>query len=750
MAGELTLGIRIKADGSGVVGEVVAIEGSLDKLGEKAKDSADKTKKGAKDAADGLSLQAKATDELKRGLEDMAAPAGRVGGLLSSIGTAGLAAAAGIGVVVGVMGSAIREAAQSEREMLRVEATIRATGRAAGVFGDEIEAFATKMSRSTLATQSDVMAAASALLTYKTVGRDAFFTVIGLAQDMVEIFGGSLLGSVQQIGRALDDPVKGLDALAKAGFTFTDAQREMLRSMMETGRQAEAQKLILEELEGQLAGTGEAAAGGLAGAIHRATEAWRNFLGALGEGDVGQAIIRTLNRGTNNIDAWTEWLKLSPSERQQRLLEQAGETGNIMDLLYAGVGNQEMARDRLVELRASPRFTADYLSTQLKRGMPSGTAGIFQPTPEQIAAAMKEHSTAPTQVDLALSWLPARERAEAEARRAAEEARREAERQQKLAVERLSMINVRGDPTLLGGDLEQAREMGHQAVEAFTRQQEQAMQVLRGFHDDRLRAEENNIALIIRAEEERLLAIEQLLAKGLISEEQAAQARADVNKRVSVDIAAEQERQAEKTMKVWTAGFERIGSVIESSLAESGMRGSERFRRIMVTALMEIGRAAMTTLGGGSSPFALIGQALGSAVLSWIGGGPSLPTGGVHGDLVPASIFHDGGVAGRGGRLRYMPSAMIAGARRYHDGGVVGADEVPAILRLGEEVVTPEERRARRGDSTIVNVAFNVSPGVPEAARREVRALMPEIVDQVKRAVIANLGRDGDIRAALT
>ena len=57
-----------------------------------------------------------------------------------------------------------------------------------------------------------------------------------------------------------------------------------------------------------------------------------------------------------------------------------------------------------------------------------------------------------------------------------------------------------------------------------------------------------------------------------------------------------------------------------------------------------------------------------------------------------AFAFHGGGVAGQLGGVRrtgVSPAAFI-GAPRYHGGGVAG-DEVPAILRRGEIVSTPEQ-----------------------------------------------------------
>lgn len=62
---------------------------------------------------------------------------------------------------------------------------------------------------------------------------------------------------------------------------------------------------------------------------------------------------------------------------------------------------------------------------------------------------------------------------------------------------------------------------------------------------------------------------------------------------------------------------------------------------------------------------------------------------------VGAKVKHTGGVIGRGGTVRNVPSFVFAGAPRYHSGGVAGLKpgEVPAILQTGEEVLARNDPR---------------------------------------------------------
>lgn len=63
-----------------------------------------------------------------------------------------------------------------------------------------------------------------------------------------------------------------------------------------------------------------------------------------------------------------------------------------------------------------------------------------------------------------------------------------------------------------------------------------------------------------------------------------------------------------------------------------------------------------------------------------------------------AGVHHAGGIAGSGGRIRSGLSPLLFGsAPRYHGGGIAGIapDEVPAVLRKGEEVLTRGDPRHR-------------------------------------------------------
>lgn len=166
-----------------------------------------------------------------------------------------------------LFGDSVKAANELDVQMRKLEATVKATGGAAGLTAEEIDAMARRLDEATLGSAAGFRDAAAQLLTFKSVGKDSFETTLKLAQDLAQAGFGTLESNVVQLGKALEDPVKGLTALTRSGVTFSEEQQVLIKSLVETGEQAKAQGLILEAVAGQVGGVAAAAGGGLAGAL---------------------------------------------------------------------------------------------------------------------------------------------------------------------------------------------------------------------------------------------------------------------------------------------------------------------------------------------------------------------------------------------------------------------------------------------------------------------------------------------------
>jgi hypothetical protein len=99
--------------------------------------------------------------------------------------------------------------------LAKTRALIEATGGVAGVTEGQITSLASSMQFSIGIDDDDVIAASNVLLTFKHVSSDIFDETIGLAADLSSVLGTDLQGATMQLGKALENPIKGMSALTR-------------------------------------------------------------------------------------------------------------------------------------------------------------------------------------------------------------------------------------------------------------------------------------------------------------------------------------------------------------------------------------------------------------------------------------------------------------------------------------------------------------------------------------------------------
>jgi hypothetical protein len=112
-----------------------------------------------------------------------------------------------------------------------------------------------------------------------------------------------------------------------------------------------------------------------------------------------------------------------------------------------------------------------------------------------------------------------------------------------------------------------------------------------------------------------------------------------------------------------------------------------------------------------------------------------------------AGLFHSGGVVGSGGGSRAVPPAAFVGAPRYHSGGIAGLapDEVPAILRRREEVLTEDDPRHRDNLTTGGGGARQLEVHIHNESGEPMRVKRATVQDDPARQVM-NLWIEGASR----
>ncbi|MFD0762979.1 hypothetical protein ACFQZW_12885 [Lutibacter aestuarii] len=174
--------------------------------------------------------------------------------------------------------------------LAQVEAGLKSTGGAVGYTTAQLELMATELQNNTLFGDEEILQGATAqLLTFTNIVGEQFARTQQAALDLATRLNGDLKSASIQLGKALNDPVANLSALSRSGIQFSEDQKKTINALATTNRLAEAQTLILNELEKQYGGSAAAAAEAGTGSLKQLG----NILGDITE-DFGKIINEAL------------------------------------------------------------------------------------------------------------------------------------------------------------------------------------------------------------------------------------------------------------------------------------------------------------------------------------------------------------------------------------------------------------------------------------------------------------------------
>jgi len=252
---------------------------------------------------------------------------GRAGGrVFSGLRTGATRAGLAIGtVLVGGVALGVRSLDELYRVQNQTNAVIESTGGVAGVTGDTVRRLSNDLESLTTADDKAIQAGANVILRYTRIGKEVFPRATKAATDMaIALAGGDVeaanfAGAAQLVGRALDDPVKGMARLRRQGVTFTKEQEKQVTTLVKAGRAQEAQIVILRELEKRYGKAGEAAGKGPGAA-------WRRLQ------DTGEELSQALARGVlPALVKVSEWVNTKLADpRVTAELESIGEALGTM------------------------------------------------------------------------------------------------------------------------------------------------------------------------------------------------------------------------------------------------------------------------------------------------------------------------------------------------------------------------------------------------------------------------------------
>ncbi|WP_148045020.1 phage tail length tape measure family protein [Nocardioides marmorisolisilvae] len=204
-------------------------------------------------------------------------------GLKEGLSGIGLGIVAGLGVER-LFDSIIEESEQAIRVTKITAQEIATTGGAAHVTAGQVNELANQMSEYAAIDDEVIQSGENVLLTFRKVrnevgaGNDIFDRATKASLDLSTVLGTDLNSTVKQLGKALNDPVKGITALGRAGVQFTAGQKAQIKALVDSNRLLDAQKIILTQVEHNVGG----AAGANATAFDRLGVSVKNLEESLG------------------------------------------------------------------------------------------------------------------------------------------------------------------------------------------------------------------------------------------------------------------------------------------------------------------------------------------------------------------------------------------------------------------------------------------------------------------------------------
>ena len=290
--------------------------------------------------------------EYKKGLDNSKQQTSQFSSTIKKLGGM-MAAAFSVTAIWNFAKNSIKAYNESALAIKLFENALKATGGASGVTSEEIQSLAASLQKVTKFEDDTTIAAAQMLTKFKSIKGDIFKQAIISAQDLATAMNTDLTTSIQQVGRALEDPAMGLSLLKRNGVVFTEEVRKKIEDLTKSGKLYEAQLIILSELQARFGGAAKAAG-------DTAEGAWVKVKNAIG--DVKE-IIGSAVEETKGFAGYVQSVA-------ETLTIIAGQKGvSSFTKLKALLGNPQALKDYSDELKKSTekyKAVKEYVALQMQ------------------------------------------------------------------------------------------------------------------------------------------------------------------------------------------------------------------------------------------------------------------------------------------------------------------------------------------------------------------------------------------------
>jgi hypothetical protein len=177
---------------------------------------------------------------------------------------------------------ATKQATEANQAFAQVQARLTSMGNTSGRTSEQLDESAKSLAKiSTFDDDEILRKVTAAMLTFGNVQGTIFDRAEKASVNLAAAMGGDLQDAAVKVGKALNDPIRGVTALQKLGVSFTQHQKEQIAQLVKSGQGYKAQGIILAELEKEFDGSAKAMReASPTGDLH---QAWKEFSETIGK-----------------------------------------------------------------------------------------------------------------------------------------------------------------------------------------------------------------------------------------------------------------------------------------------------------------------------------------------------------------------------------------------------------------------------------------------------------------------------------
>jgi len=169
----------------------------------------------------------------------------------------------GGGLATAYFGTTLEAAEENEVAVNRLRQVFKSMGAANDQAAAQAEAYAGKLEMQIGVEDEAIMAVQAKIATFKSLSNETgrmagmFDRATKASFDMAATGFGEADQNAVQLGKALEDPIKGISALRRSGITFTESEKAKIKALTESGQKLKAQEMIMKAVEKQVGGVAE-------------------------------------------------------------------------------------------------------------------------------------------------------------------------------------------------------------------------------------------------------------------------------------------------------------------------------------------------------------------------------------------------------------------------------------------------------------------------------------------------------------